>query len=155
MLKTSGSTESKTWPGEGRVVVGGSKARHEGSKLDRSELHNGDVDGGEVEVDEVEKKFQKCKNLSKSKKAVGSNFLISGARLAFTELRQAFIKTPILQHFDPEHHIRIETDASGYAIGGVLSQLTLDDSGQWHPISFFSQKMIPAETRYKTHDGSF
>ena len=24
--------------------------------------------------------------------------------------------------------------------------------GQWHPVAFFSQKMIPAETRYETHD---
>ena len=46
------------------------------------------------------------------------------ARRAFTQWRQAFTKTPILQHFDPEYHIRIETDELGYAIGGVLSQLT-------------------------------
>ncbi len=72
---------------------------------------------------------------------------------AFTELRQAFLKVPILNHFDPECNIRIETDASGYAIGGVLSQLTSDDSGRWHPVAFFSRNMIPAETRYETYDG--
>ena len=59
----------------------------------------------------------------------------------------------ILHHFDPEHHIRVETDASGYAIGEVLSQLTSDDLGQWHLVAFFSRKMILAETRYETHDG--
>ena len=68
-------------------------------------------------------------------------------------MRQAFFKALILHHFDPERHIRIETDVSGYAIGGVLSQLTSDDSGRWHPVAFFSRKMIPAETRYETHDG--
>ena len=68
-------------------------------------------------------------------------------------MRQAFVKAPILHHFDPERHIRVETDASGYAIGGVLSQLTSDDVGRWHPVAFFSRKMIPAETRYETHDG--
>ncbi len=68
-------------------------------------------------------------------------------------MRQAFLEAPILNHFDSERHIRIETDASGYTIGGVLSQLTSDDSGQWHPVAFFSRKMIPAETQYKTHDG--
>ena len=51
----------------------------------------------------------------------------------------------------------------GYAIGGVLSQLasgtsldrvvTKADLGQWHLIVFFSRKMIPAETRYETHNG--
>ena len=94
------------------------------------------------------------------------SFLTPEARLAFTRLRLAFTEAPILHHFDPERYIRIETDASGYAIGGVLSQLTSDqrasgsdensskssDVGQWHPVAFFSRKMIPAETRYETHD---
>ena len=64
-----------------------------------------------------------------------------------------FLKAPILHHFDPERHIWIETDVSGYAIGGVLNQLTSDDLGRWHPVAFFSRKMILAETRYETHDG--
>ena len=70
----------------------------------------------------------------------------------FTEFRQAFFKASILHHFDLKRHIRIETDVSGYAIDGVLSQLTSDDLGQWQPVAFFSYKMIPAETRYETHD---
>ena len=49
------------------------------------------------------------------------SFLTLDARQAFTQLRQAFTEALILRHFDPECHIRIETDASGYAIGGVLS----------------------------------
>ena len=73
---------------------------------------------------------QKFKNLSKSKKTVRSDFFTPGAKLVFTELRQAFLKAPIHHHFDPEHHTRIETDVSGYAIGGVFSQLTLDALGQ-------------------------
>ena len=80
------------------------------------------------------------------------DFLIPGARLAFMELRQAFLKAPIFHHFDLECHIRIETDVSSYAIGGVFSQLTLDNLSWWHPVAFFSHKMISAETRYKTHD---
>ena len=46
-------------------------------------------------------------------------------------------------------------DVSGYAIGEVFSQLILDDLDRWHPIVFFSHKMIPAETRYKMYDGEF
>ena len=163
MMKISGSTEPLTQSGEGVVGVGDdSKAGRDASKLDGSELDGGEVDGGEVdggkvEVAEVGKKVQKTtksKNSFTSKKAVGpSDFLIPGAKLAFTKLKQAFLKAPILHHFDPERHIQIETDASGYAIGGVLSQLTLDDLDQWHPMVFFSRKIIPAETRYKTHDG--
>ncbi len=82
------------------------------------------------------------------------SFLTANARRAFTELRQAFFEAPIRNYFDPERHIQIETDASGYTIGGVLSQLTSDDLGRWHPVVFFSRKMIPAETWYKTHDGN-
>ena len=77
------------------------------------------------------------RNLSKSKKskseiqthirATGEpTFLTPGVREAFNQLRQAFTKSPILRHIDPECHIRIETDASGYAIGGVFNQLTSD-----------------------------
>ena len=149
MLKTSRGTESKTRPDEGEVGIDGSSRAERG----RSEIGGMDeveVDGGEVEVDEVGKNGRKT---SKSQRMVGSDFLTPGAKLAFTELRQSFLKAPILHHFDPECHIRIETDASGYAIGGVLSQLTSDDSGRWHPVAFFSRKMIPAETRYETHDG--
>ena len=150
MLKTL-STESAK-PRKGGVGVGcDGRAGHNRSKIDRSRMDNVKVDGDEVEVDEGRKKVQ---NLSKSKKTVRSlDFFTPGAKLAFTELRQAFIKAPILHHFDPKHHIRVETDALGYAIGGVLSQLALGNSGRWHSVAFFSRKMIPTETRYKTNNG--
>ena len=93
----------------------------------------------------------------------GTAFFIPEARLAFIQLRQVFVEVLILHHFDLESYIQIKTDASGYAISGVLSQLSSktrpdgvvikDDLGQWHPVAFFSKKMIPAETWYKTHDG--
>ncbi len=79
-------------------------------------------------------------------------FLTSGARKAFTKLRQAFIEVSILNHFDLEHHIQIQIDISDYAIGEIFSQLTLDDLDWWNQMVFFSQKMIPVETWYKTHD---
>ncbi len=109
---------------------------------------------------ELAQKSRKSKKTAKSKKCIRAEksevsqatnlssqsglFLTSEGRKAFTKLRQAFIEAPILNHFDPERHIQIETDVSGYAIGGILSQLTLDDLGQWHPIAFFSRKMISA-----------
>ncbi len=81
------------------------------------------------------------------------SFFTANARRAFTKLRQVFVEAPILNHFDPERHIQIETDAFGYAIGGILSQLTSDDSSRWHPVVFFFRKMIPVETWYETHGG--
>ncbi len=58
----------------------------------------------------------RAKNLGQS-----GSFFTADARRTFTELRQAFVKAPILNHFEPERHIRIQTDASGDAIGGILS----------------------------------
>ena len=112
-------------------------------------------------------KFKKSKNtkfgIQKHIGATGKpTFLTSGARKAFNQLRQVIIKAPILQHFDPECHIRIDIDALGYVIRRVLSQLTSDhlisdhlisDQGQWHLLAYFLRKIIPAKTRYKTHDG--
>ncbi len=81
------------------------------------------------------------------------SFFIPEARKAFTKLKQAFVEARILNHLDPEHYIGIETDVSGYAIDGILSQLTSDDLGWWHPVAFFFTKMIPTETQYETYDG--
>ena len=150
MLKTLSTKSAKPKKG-GIGVDGDSRAGRGQSEIDGSRMDDVKVDGDKVEVDEVGKKVQ---NLSKSKKTLrSSNFFTPRTKLAFTKLRQAFIKALILHHFDPKHYIRIETDASGYAIGGVLNQLTLDNLSQWHPIAFFLRKMIPPETRYKTHDG--
>ncbi|MBW0509007.1 hypothetical protein O181_048722 [Austropuccinia psidii MF-1] len=43
----------------------------------------------------------------------------------------------------------VETDASNYALGAVLSQVS--DSGK-HPIAFDSRKRIPAELNYEIND---
>ncbi len=59
-----------------------------------------------------------------------ASFLTSKAKKAFTKLRQTFVEAPIQNHYDSKRHIQIEIDASGYAIGGILSQLTSDDLGQ-------------------------
>ena len=104
--------------------------------------------GGDCEDETVERSPPTSKNLNGA-----IDYLTPGAKRAFTQLRQAFIKAPIFQHFDLACYIRIETDVSGYAIGGVLNQPTLDNLGRWHPVAFYSQKMIPAKTWYKTHNG--
>ena len=62
-----------------------------------------------------------------SKKIIGLDFFIPGARLVFTKLRQMFAKALIFYYFGLERYIWVETDKSGYTIGGILSQLTLDD----------------------------
>ena len=74
------------------------------------------VDGGDREDKMVGRSPSKNSN-----KATG--YLTPDARQAFTQLRQAFTKAPILRHFDPKCHIRIETNASGYAIAELAYRL--------------------------------
>ena len=50
-----------------------------------------------------------------------SNFLSLYTKKIFNYLRLAFIKASILQHFDLESHIRIETNILSYAINNILS----------------------------------
>ena len=83
------------------------------------------VGGSNCEDETVKRSLLKSKN---SNKATG--YLTPGVKQAFIQLRQAFTEAPILQHFDPKCHIWIETDLLGYAIGEVLSQLTLDNLGR-------------------------
>ena len=60
------------------------------------------------------------------------DFLILGAKKAFIHLQKAFIKTPILWHFDLECNIWIETNTFEYTISRILSQLTLDQFSSNH-----------------------
>ena len=68
---------------------------------------------------------------------------------AFIDLLSAFEKAPLLRHFDPEKPIRLETDASKWALGGILSQLF---DGRWHPIAFHSRQFKGPELNYGTPD---
>jgi len=67
---------------------------------------------------------------------------------AFRELKDRFTSAPILKHFDPEKQCVVETDASDFALGGVLSQ----QHELLHPVAFHSRKFTPAEINYDTHD---
>jgi len=59
-------------------------------------------------------------------------------------------KTPILRHYDPERPALLETDASDFAIAGILSQKFED--GKIHPVRFTSRKLTPAELNYDVYD---
>ncbi len=81
----------------------------------------------------------KCKKLAKSKmlgfaKAYFSatTFFTAKTRLAFTQLRQAFTKAPILHNFYSDCHIFIKADTSWYAIGTFPSQLIPDQHSSHH-----------------------
>ena len=113
MLKTTGSSE-KLAPkafkaGNNKVVKSG------GGKADKTVV--------DLSKNEKFGKLTHVLNIGATEKP---NFVNPNAKKTFNYLRLAFIKAPIFQHFDLESYIRIETDISGYVIGGVLSQLNLD-----------------------------
>ncbi|SGY78585.1 BQ5605_C008g04896 [Microbotryum silenes-dioicae] len=77
-------------------------------------------------------------------------FLLDSAALSSLDrLKQIFTSGAILCHFNPLLPSIIETDASDFAISGILSQVT---DGHLRPVAFMSRKMLPAEQNYEIHD---
>ena len=64
-------------------------------------------------------------------------------------LVKAFTSAPLLKHFDPDLPAIVETDASDFALGGILSQ---QHEGRLHLVAFHSRKFTPAEINYDTCD---
>jgi len=56
---------------------------------------------------------------------------------------------PILAHFYLEQETVIETDASDFALGAILSQF---QDKRLHQVAFHSQKLNSAERNYEIHD---
>ena len=70
---------------------------------------------------------------------------------AFNELKNAFSGNEVLIYPDPEKEFVVETDASDYAVGCILSQVFYKDS-QLHPIAFYSRSLTTAEANYTIYD---
>jgi transposase InsO family protein len=68
---------------------------------------------------------------------------------AFDNLKDQFTTAPVLAYPDTDKHFRLETDASDFATGAVLS-IELD--GKWHPVAFSSHSMSPEERNYPIAD---
>ena len=68
---------------------------------------------------------------------------------AFEELKEKITSQLVLSLPRREGKFRVETDALGHAIGGVLSQ---EQNGKWKPIAFLSRTMQSAERNYKIYD---
>jgi len=68
----------------------------------------------------------------------------------FKELKERFTKEPVLAALDIDKKMRMEVDASDYAMGGVLSMECKD--GLWRPVAFLSKSLNEMERNYKIHD---
>ena len=65
----------------------------------------------------------------------------------FETHKKAMTTQPILQHFDPERPVTIDTDASDYAIGAICLQP--DEKGILHPVAYYSRKLKDPERCWK------
>ena len=63
---------------------------------------------------------------------------------AFEGLKKALAAAPMLALLADEGQFRVEVDASGVALGGVLSQKKPEDK-TWKPVAFISRTMNDAE----------
>jgi hypothetical protein len=100
-------------------------------------------------------------------------------RQSFRQLKAEFTSAPVLVHFNLAKRIRLETDASGYAIASIILQQAREAreakdgpsdrtgrgigcateraaertaKGHWHPVAFWSRSMSPAEQNYTVGD---
>ncbi|MBW0537886.1 hypothetical protein O181_077601 [Austropuccinia psidii MF-1] len=67
----------------------------------------------------------------------------------FQILKEAFTTAPIVSHFSTSLPTIVETDASDYSLGSVLSHVNY--SGKY-PMAFDSHKLLPDELNYEIHD---
>ena len=69
---------------------------------------------------------------------------------AFRELKERFTKEPVLAALDLDKKMRMEVDASDYAMGGVLSMEGKDRL--WRPVAFLLKLLNETERNYEIHD---
>jgi hypothetical protein len=72
------------------------------------------------------------------------------AKRVFENLKNASTSAPILAYVDPKRKTILETDASNWASGGVLSRYGED--GILRPVAYFSAKHSPQECNYEIYD---
>ncbi|KAF8697567.1 hypothetical protein RHS03_07749, partial [Rhizoctonia solani] len=71
-------------------------------------------------------------------------------KAAFDAIKAEICNEPVLAHPDESKPYTLEADASGAAMGAILSQRKKD--GCLHPVAFMSASFSPAELNYDTHD---
>ncbi|QRW26250.1 Retrotransposable element Tf2 protein [Rhizoctonia solani] len=69
---------------------------------------------------------------------------------AFQELKTLVTQSPVLVHSNPELPYYLETDASGVAMGAILSQRGEDNC--LHPVAYMSKSFSGAKANYDTHN---
>ncbi|CUA73551.1 Transposon Tf2-11 polyprotein [Rhizoctonia solani] len=71
-------------------------------------------------------------------------------QMSMKQVKDLICNEPVLAHANPDKPFVLETDASGIAMGAILSQKQED--GRLHPIAFMSKSFQGAEKNYNTHN---
>ena len=72
---------------------------------------------------------------------------------AFKALKEAFTSAPLLCYFDENKPMRVKTDASAFAIGGILTQrFEVNGHLHWLLVAYYSKKLLDTETQYGTSE---
>jgi hypothetical protein len=69
---------------------------------------------------------------------------------AFDTLKQRFTEEPVLMMPDHSRPFQMESDASKYATGAVLTQT--DSNGERHPVAFLSKTFNDTERNYEIYN---
>ena len=72
-------------------------------------------------------------------------------RSSFESLKKTFTTAPVLARWNPGDPLIVETDASDYALGVILSTIDPSDN-QVHPIAFHSRTFTSRELNYDVED---
>jgi len=69
---------------------------------------------------------------------------------SFEELKERFMTEPVLVTPDLDKEMRVEVDASDFAMKEVL--LMKCENEKWRPVAYISKSLNEAERNYKIHD---
>ena len=73
----------------------------------------------------------------------------TGCQEAFDKLKTHITSAPILTMANYDDQFRLETDASDFALGAVLSQ---KQDGKWKPVAYISKTLTQTERNYEIYD---
>ena len=83
--------------------------------------------------------------------AAGTRILLEGKALfSFEKIKMCLASAPVLRRVDYSRPFLLQTDASGIAIGAILSQK--DDNGREYVIGYGSKKLTPAQRKWDTRE---
>lgn len=101
------------------------------------------------------KEFPCPRSLKESRSKKNQAFIWGDAQqLAFEILKQQLISAPTLAHYDPSYPTILQTDASFFGWGFVISQVNPTTQLE-HPVAIESGRFTGAQLNYPTNEKEF